>query len=59
MTHPAMAGTPMLLEVPMDDGYDEINLRRAEAVLAGVPLDPLPPEAFEISSRASRSAAPS
>ena len=59
MTHPAMAGTPMLLEVPMDDGYDEINLRRAEAVLAGVPLDPLPPEAFEISSRANRSAAPS
>jgi hypothetical protein len=54
-----MAGIPMLLEVPMDDGYDEINLRRAEAVLAGVPLDPLPREAFEISSRANRSAAPS
>jgi len=59
MTHPAMGGVPMLLEVPMDNGYDAINLRRAEAVLAGVPLDPLPPEAFEISSRANRSAAPS
>jgi deoxyribonuclease-4 len=59
MAHPAMAGLPMLLEVPMDDGYDAINLRRAEAVLAGAPLDPLPLEAFEISSRANRSAAPS
>lgn len=58
MSHPAMRGIPMLLETPMDDGYDAINLRRAEAVLAGIPLDPLPLEAFELSSGRNRTAAP-
>jgi deoxyribonuclease-4 len=60
LTHPAMASVPMILETPgMDEGYDAINLRRAEAVLAGTPLGTLPAEAFDLSSRRNRSAAPS
>ena len=57
--HPALADVPFILETPgMDSGYDAINLARARSLAAGVPLDPLPPEAFEVSSSGHRSAAP-
>ena len=32
----------------MDEGYDAINIARALDLAAGRPLDPLPPEAFEL-----------
>lgn len=57
--HPSLRQVPFLLETPgMDVGYDTINLARCRALLAGETLDPLPPEAFEVSSGGHRSAAP-
>jgi deoxyribonuclease-4 len=57
--HPLLAGVPFILETPgMDEGYDAINLRRVDALLAGEPLETLPPEAFEVSSSRNRTAAP-
>ena len=44
------------LETPgMEEGYDAVNVRRALDLVAGRPLEPLPPEAFDVRSR-SRSA---
>jgi hypothetical protein len=40
----------------MDEGYDAINLARARALVAGQPLDDLPPEAFELRSARARTA---
>ena len=34
----------------MDEGYDAVNIARARAIADGEPLDPLPPEAFELRS---------
>ncbi|HEU4673623.1 MAG TPA: deoxyribonuclease IV [Candidatus Limnocylindrales bacterium] len=52
LRHPAVAGKPVYLETPgMDHGYDAINLARARALLAGEPLGPLPPEAFDLPPR--------
>jgi deoxyribonuclease IV len=49
LTHPALAGVATYLETPgMDEGYDAVNLARARAIVAGEPLEPLPPEAFEL-----------
>jgi deoxyribonuclease-4 len=57
--HPRLRGVPFILETPgMDEGYDLINLQRARALLAGEPLQALPPEAFELSSGRNRTAAP-
>lgn len=59
LAHPRLRHAPFILETPgMAEGYDAINLRRAEAVLAGEPLEPLPPEAFDLSSGRNRTAAP-
>jgi deoxyribonuclease-4 len=49
LTHPRLGGTTYYLETPgMDEGYDAINIARALDLAAGRPLDPLPPEAFEL-----------
>jgi deoxyribonuclease-4 len=56
---PSMAGRPFISETPgMDVGYDAVNLARARALVAGEELDPLPAEAFQVSSSGHRSAAP-
>jgi len=56
LTHPRLRTVPFVLETPgMDAGYDAINLDRCRALIAGAPLDPLPPEAFQLSRRAAAS----
>ena len=46
LTHPALAGVPHYLETPgMDEGYDEINVRNALRIAAGLAPEPLPPGA--------------
>jgi hypothetical protein len=40
----------------MEDGWDAVNLRRARDLVAGLPLDELPAEAFETRSARGRSA---
>lgn len=54
LAHPALAAATYVLETPgMDEGYDAVNLGRARDIAAGRPLEPLPPDAFEVrSSRA-------
>jgi deoxyribonuclease-4 len=57
VTHPALRGVPFVLETPgMDAGYDQINLDRAYALVAGESLEPLPPEAFNLSRRSATAA---
>jgi len=57
LTHPALAHVVYYLETPgMDQGYDAVNVARARSLAAGLPLDPLPPEAFHV--RGSRSRTP-
>ena len=56
LTHQRLRAVPFVLETPgMDEGYDAINLERSRALIAGVALDPLPPEAFQLSRRAAAS----
>jgi len=58
LTHPALAHVAYFLETPgMDQGYDAINMARARRLAAGLPLDPLPPEAFELRGARSRTPA--
>ena len=57
LRHPGLAHAACILETPgMDAGYDAINLERARALLAGQPLAPLPPAAFELASSRARTA---
>ena len=57
LTHPLLRSVPFVLETPgMDRGYDAINLDRCRALIAGVPLAPLPDAAFHLSRRAAKSA---
>ncbi len=57
LTHPALAHVAFFLETPgMDEGYDAVNMERARRLAIGRPLDPLPPEAFEL--RGSRARTP-
>jgi len=59
LREPRLRTVPFIAETPgMDLGYDAINVARARAMFAGLPLEPLPPEAFEIRGSRSRSAAP-
>ena len=59
LTHPRLAHVAYILETPgMDEGYDAINLARARALVAGVPLDELPAAAFQLRSSRGRSAPP-
>jgi deoxyribonuclease IV len=56
LRHPRLSDVAWYLETPgMEEGYDAVNVRRALDLVAGRPLDPLPPEAFDVRSR-SRSA---
>ena len=57
LTHPDLGHVAYYLETPgMDRGYDAVNVARARSLAAGLPLDPLPPGAFEL--RGSRSRTP-
>lgn len=56
LTHPALGHATYILETPgMDEGYDAVNLERARRIAAGLPLEPLPPEAFLARSSRGRS----
>ncbi len=55
--HPSLGHVAFVVETPgMDEGYDEVNVRRARDLLAGRPLEPLAPEAFQVRGSRSRSA---
>jgi deoxyribonuclease-4 len=59
LRHPRLAHVTYLLETPgMDVGYDAINLARARDLVAGTPLGPLPPEAFELRGSSTTRTAP-
>jgi deoxyribonuclease IV len=58
LTHPALAHVAYFLETPgMDQGYDAVNMARARSLAAGLPLDPLPPEAFDLPGARARTPA--
>lgn len=51
VTHPRLGHVTYILETPgMDEGYDAVNLSRVRALQRGEPLEPLPPEAMDLSS---------
>jgi deoxyribonuclease-4 len=57
--HPRLAGATFIVETPgMDEGYDEVNVARVHDLLAGRPLPPLPPGAFEVRGARSRASGP-
>jgi deoxyribonuclease-4 len=59
LSHPRLGRATYYLETPgMEDGYDAVNMARALDLAAGRELEPLPPEAFEL-SRDRSNAAPS
>jgi deoxyribonuclease IV len=59
LCHPGLAHATFLLETPgMDEGYDAINMRRARALAAGRPLEPLPDGAFQLRGSARARTAP-
>ena len=59
LCHPGLAHATFLLETPgMDVGYDAINLRRARALAAGAPMEPLPDGAFQLRGSAKARTAP-
>jgi deoxyribonuclease-4 len=57
LRHPLLAHVATYVETPgMDEGYDAINVRRAQDLAAGRPLEPLPPGAFNLRGSRSRGA---
>jgi len=57
LTHPSLAHVTYYLETPgMDEGYDEVNVKRAYALAAGQPLRRLPAAAFTTRSARGRTA---
>lgn len=57
LTHPSLAHVTYYLETPgMDEGYDEVNIKRAYALAAGEPLRRLPAAAFQTRSSRARTA---
>jgi deoxyribonuclease-4 len=59
LAHPRLRHVAYYIETPgMDEGYDAVNLERARRLLAGLRLDPLPPEAMNLRGSRSRHAAP-
>jgi deoxyribonuclease-4 len=59
LTHPALAHVALYLETPgMDQGYDALNVARARDLARGVPLEPLPAEAFALRGTRARTPAP-
>ncbi len=58
-THPGLAQVAYLIETPgMEEGWDAVNLDRARALAAGLPIEPLPPAAFHTRSARGRGAPP-
>jgi deoxyribonuclease-4 len=58
LRHPLLEDVAYFIETPgMDDGYDAVNIERARRLLAGEPLEPLPPEAMNLRGSRSRAAA--
>ena len=59
LRHPGLAHATYYLETPgMDRGYDAINLARARALAAGLPLEPLPEGAFDLPGSAATRTGP-
>lgn len=59
LCHPGLRHATFVLETPgMDEGYDAINMRRARALAAGVPMEPLPDGAFQLRGSAKARTAP-
>jgi deoxyribonuclease-4 len=57
LEHPGLGAVAYFLETPgMDEGYDQVNVQRVMDIAAGRPLEPLPPEAFDVRSSRGRSA---
>jgi deoxyribonuclease-4 len=57
LRHPRLAHATYIVETPgMDEGYDAINLARAEALAWGRPLAALPEGAFELRGSRARTA---
>ncbi|MDP9483518.1 MAG: deoxyribonuclease IV [Chloroflexota bacterium] len=55
LVHPHLAGAAYYLETPgMDEGYDAVNAARVHDLIAGRPLDELPPEAMNVRGSRSR-----
>ena len=58
LRNPLLEHVAYLIETPgMDEGYDAVNLDRARRLIAGEPLDPLPPEAMTLRGSRSRAGA--
>jgi deoxyribonuclease IV len=56
LRHPLLRGKPWYVETPgMDEGYDLVNVTRARRLYEGIPLDPLPPDAFLLRGSRARS----
>ena len=59
LRHARLAHATYVLETPgMDEGYDAINMARACALAAGMPLESLPSGAFELRGSAKARTAP-
>jgi deoxyribonuclease-4 len=59
LRNPLLANTAFVIETPgMEEGYDQINLRRAEAIARGNPLDALPEGALTLRGSRARAATP-
>jgi deoxyribonuclease-4 len=57
LRHPSLRHATYYLETPgMDEGYDAINVARARALAAGLPLEPLPPGAMDLRGSRARTA---
>jgi len=55
LCHPALEHVAYYLETPgMDEGYDAVNMARARDLVAGRPLNELPPEAMTLRGSRSR-----
>jgi deoxyribonuclease-4 len=58
LRQPRLEHVAYFIETPgMDEGYDAVNIERARRLIAGEPLDPLPPEAMHLRGSRSRAAA--
>lgn len=59
LRHPGLTHAAYIIETPgMDVGYDAINLERARALWAGMPLAALPDDAFDLAGSARGRMAP-
>ncbi len=49
LAHPALSRVPHFLETPgMEEGYDALNVTNALRIAAGLPIEPVPPEAMAV-----------